>query len=65
MFVITLTLILIMGGEQKDMTQSRVMASLDECFSAARAWTDQDPRAAGAVGFAAGCEREPIPGRDG
>lgn len=62
MFTIILTVILIMPADQKDIKQSRPMASLEECFSAARAWLDQDAGASGAVGFAAGCSSTRAPG---
>jgi hypothetical protein len=65
MFTVILTIILIMPADQKDIQQAREMTSLDECWSAARAWTDQDAKAAGVAGFAAACASTPTPGRDG
>ena len=52
---IILTVIMIMLGDKPDVTQSHDMASLDECWAAAKAWTEQDAKAAGVAGFASGC----------
>jgi hypothetical protein len=67
MFTVILTVILIMGPGKDDITQSRQMASLLECFDAALAWDEQDARKAGAdvVGFASGCSIQPTQGQDG
>ncbi len=55
MITVILTVVLIMGPGKKDLDQSREMASITECYDAARAWAEQDPAVAGGVGFAAGC----------
>lgn len=65
MFNVILTVIAIMGPGKDDVTQSRPMASLDECWSAAQSWDAQDAKAAGVAGFASGCSISPTPGRDG
>lgn len=65
MFTVILTVILIMPGEAKDITQARPMPSMSECWETAAAWVAQDAKAAGAEGFAAGCSVTPTPGRDG
>ena len=64
MFTVVLTIIAVMGPGKDDLSQGRKMASLDECWTAARAWTDQDAKAAGVTGFAAGCSISPTPGKD-
>lgn len=56
---IILTVILIMPPGKDDIQQNHDMPSLTECFAAARAWVEQDIKASGGVGFAAGCQVMP------
>lgn len=55
MITVILTVVLIMGPGKKDLDQSREMASIAECYDAAKAWSEQDAEVAGGVGLAAGC----------
>ena len=55
MITIILTVILITGPGQKDVSQSHEMDSLAACFDAAKAWDEQIPGAAGGIGFGSGC----------
>ena len=68
MLTIILTVIMIMPGDKPDVSQSHEMSSLEECSSAARAWLEQDAKAAGVAGFASGCSitdtRTDSPGED-
>jgi hypothetical protein len=57
MFEFILTVILVMPGDQKDISQSHDMSSLEACMSAATAWLEQDAHAIGGVGLAAGCSK--------
>lgn len=62
-YIITLTLILIMPPDSKDIEQSREMPSLSECFDLAKAWGEQNVEASGGVGFASGCSVTAPPGQ--
>jgi hypothetical protein len=62
---IILTVILIMGPGQPDVSQEREMSSARECADAVAAWIEQDARSVGAIALDAGCTSTPKPSRDG
>lgn len=65
MFKFVLTVILVMGPGQRDVSQEHEMSSARECAEAVAAWIEQHAHSVGAVALDAGCTKTDTPGRDG
>lgn len=63
--VFLLTVTLITAPDKEDVTESHKMPSLDACWQAARAWTEQDAHKLGYLGLAARCAQLDDPLDDG
>jgi hypothetical protein len=66
MLVFVLTVILVMPGKEKDISQDRAMPTMEACFEAAKEWVGQNIEKSGGVGLGAGCTvtKEEIKGVD-